>query len=223
MQIVDLGENASGCCTVNYLLDESPIFITDNHLAAFWIWHKLDVKSSYTLIHIDRHYDLADPKVKSIEIIKETKWANLDFNSFSNVEVEIDGKTHKVIQWDNYIKSFNILYPDFFKKNIFCTEEHSESLLPNTDEVHLDKLMELCLDEKENIILNLDLDFFFTRDSDGKKMIRKYTDDYIDKFLEWLNDEKEKFKQIIICLSPECCGSWEESKKIKERILEKIK
>ena len=74
--------------------------------------------------------------------------------------------------------------------------------------------------QPENWILNLDIDYFVEAAGGEYKQI--FTDDYIRNVGKWIKKHFDKFHQILIALSPECCGNWEQSLRIANTLLEPL-
>ncbi|CAG5006047.1 hypothetical protein DYBT9275_03713 [Dyadobacter sp. CECT 9275] len=57
---------------------------------------------------------------------------------------------------------------------------------------------------------------------DYRSTIELFSVELIDYFSGWLLKNKDKFDIITIALSPECCGSWDNSVNMANRILKPL-
>lgn len=222
--LLNLGERPSLASQLNLYVKEDNLILMDNHRAAFWAWLQLDLTKSYNLIHIDRHYDLSPYFEERHSSIKQFQnLGEISLKEFSELTyMQGIRVTHPIVTWDNYINIFNEVFPNFLSFTYFITEKEGSFLFSNKyKEIELYDLMEMHIENDRKYILNLDLDYFFTKDSYGNPF-QKYTDNYINLFADWIVSERDNFEQIIICLSPECCGGWNNSKKIAKLILNKL-
>ncbi|MCB0515617.1 MAG: hypothetical protein KDD49_06085, partial [Bacteroidetes bacterium] len=70
---------------------------------------------------------------------------------------------------------------------------------------------------EKNVILNIDIDFFFFENNKGE-IYEAFSDILITDFSKWFTNNKKKFKLVIIALSPECCGGWTQANKMFKKI-----
>ncbi|QNR22772.1 peptide arginase family protein [Croceimicrobium hydrocarbonivorans] len=200
---------------VNFLYKEDNIYIMDNHLASAWCWlQEVDQEGKNIFLHIDRHYDLLNsPEVIQEYIIdKKIELKNLNFSEYENLEVIYEQKNaSKIFRWDNYILNLQILYPKIFGKATFVTHRdgNKEGDIITREEDFLTMCHEIhswIEDSNNRCIINIDIDFFFTQLD--KEYIQIYTNEVIYEFAKSLATLKNKITVITICLSPECCGGW---------------
>lgn len=116
-----------------------PTYIFDNHNHAFYFWSEAInnwvVESWTTLVHIDEHSDMREPELDLI--ISETRQNLQDIFNYTNYTLNV---------W-NYIKP--AIKAGFIEKVIQVQWEES-----------LNWLLGEIKKEKNDIILNLDIDFF---------------------------------------------------------------
>ncbi|MBL7888808.1 MAG: hypothetical protein JNL24_04615 [Bacteroidia bacterium] len=215
------GENASNSCNINLVAQSDKIYIVDNHLVAFWCWLQLPSKLEYELIHIDRHYDLVPYNEVYDSGIHNFNWENSMPEDLTSLKTVVNGFEYQIIRWDNCINLFKEIHPNFFRKTKFITQKNGTfNYNGEYEEKEIHEIVGWCIDKTKNVILNLDIDYFFT--NIGDSTIQKYTDSYIDHVAEWVYEEYNNFTQIIFCLSPECSISWEEAKRITNIFLTKF-
>jgi hypothetical protein len=219
--LINRGENTSGSCNLNFVAKFENIYIIDNHLAAFWCWNQLPNQTNHQVLHIDRHYDLRPYYEDNDQLIHTINWNNVQIEEITNFHYTENGSEHQLIRWDNYINLFRELKPNFFEELIFITQkEDTFSYEGEFREMEIFKLANNDINNFNNPILNLDIDFFFSELEGITK--RTFTNDFINHIAEWVKEEQNKFDQIILCLSPECCGSWKEAKEVANIFLSKF-
>lgn len=207
---------------VNILYKENNIYVMDNHLCAAWCWlDSINVSKSYNFIHIDRHYDLLGfPNTIKTEIIdKNIELENLTFDEYQNLkQCRNAGEKWPVFRWDNYIINLNIVFPKLFKTTYFATQHDGT---PKENFIHrevefLDLFTEMdyWIEKDEGWIVNIDIDYFFSRIDE--KLIQIYSNDAIGAFAKVIKKCMPNIDVLTIALSPECCGGWEESLRIME-------
>lgn len=216
--ILNRGENVSHVTEINFVARHENIFIIDNHLTAFWCWCKLDTNNSYKLLHVDRHYDLV-PYHQTDEIVHNIDWSNTTLENIPNIRKNVGGFNIQLLRWDNYINLFHEFKPNLISYTVFVTQKEGSFHYDghNYQEKDILELFDLIYEGDEKWIFNIDIDFFFTVIGDNR--ISLYTDEFINMFGKLLADESRNAAQIIICLSPECCGGWNESKRVANIIL----
>lgn len=187
----------------------------DNHRAALWCWLRhINLKHEYGLFHIDAHYDsssISDDEMKNIPDISELSFKNyLDMRTHGPFDKEIP-----MIRWDNYLYFYQVRYGSQIKEFLTATHKLGDEPISTTQwaEIHMSQLPQK-LDEfleyyaENGWILNVDLDYFFTKLTDGYgKMHSQY---YISSTFNVIKKHLVSGKVICltICLSPECCGDW---------------
>jgi hypothetical protein len=151
----------------------------DNHRAALWCWLKhIKLNRKYGLFHIDAHYDAAtisDEQLKQIPDI-----ASISFEDYLSISIQgIMGEDVPLIRWDNYLYAFGTIY----RKQIddFFVATHKIGTPPpdtiHWEEIHMSKLPEHFSDflneyGSDGWLLNIDLDYFFSRQPDKLKLLQ---------------------------------------------------
>lgn len=74
--------------------------------------------------------------------------------------------------------------------------------------------LDSSLEHHDKLIVNIDLDYFFTNDSE--EYFQLIDDEFITKFFIKVKSgiTNKKITCLTICLSPECCGGWKEAERI---------
>jgi hypothetical protein len=217
--LIRKGEGHSHATELNLVAQEEKIFVIDNHLAAFWCWHQLDLSSKYNLLHVDRHYDLVRYFPEYDLSVKKQDWKNMPVEKVTQFKRTGGGEGQQLIRWDNYIHLFNTVNPRTIDFALFCTQKDGDFNYSKSKckEVEVYDLFNEIVEGETSWIFNIDIDFFFTHV--GDQIVRVFSDSFIDCFGRWLKEESQYATQIIICLSPECCGGWKEAKKVANIIL----
>ena len=233
MWIKELPKNYSGlasfCFSNVFLWQSGNVFVMDNHMAALWGWlQACDPKKKYNFMHIDRHYDMLECfKNEDLEPIRHNP--KISFEEFSQLKRD-DGE-FQVFRWDDYIMAGYVLYPDWFHTNIFRTCQEGDigkswGHKPMKIREENPLFMEWCIEQyigepseyldgfsgndfKLPWIVNLDLDVFYTSDSH----IKVFSDDYIMRIAELLQQNFENIAALTIAISPDCLGGDEMSDK----------
>ncbi len=202
----------------------------DNHLAAGWSWlDTIDVGRTYNLLHIDRHFDLLDfPQTMQTEIINRgIELHTLSLQQYLDLRQPIGNSQNcPMFRWDNYIGNLNILYPNLFNEKVFCTHKMGNRLANFiTDELETYNLLhnlDYMVDQDQGDpqwIVNVDIDFFFGDSFDDQK-IQLFSDKYVKDLISLLRLFSDRVAVFTFCLSPECCGGWENSYRIAEIVKE---
>lgn len=125
----------------------------------------------------------------------------------------------QVLFWDNYICCFHTFNPTFFDTIYFYTHGVGDfEYEGHNEQFNYEKIFEFNFDNNSEYLLSLDLDVFF--EDEWNRQI--YSDIKIKKLANWLNTNQDKFKQIVICLTPDLCEGWPNSKRIANIILNEI-
>jgi hypothetical protein len=220
--------------TLNELYNDGKIYIMDNHLAASWCWsQKIDFESTYNLFHIDRHYDLLNNAVNYW--VKQLQDQNFDFK---NVTIEdyteacyessFEPYTTKIFRYDNYLTIFNRFFPRLLQEKYFVT--HRDGTVP--EEWHLtmheppfydlDTNLEYWInDADKKWILNIDIDYFFSDNSDGVRY-QIFTDEYITNIGLEISKCIDNIEVLTIALSPSFCNGIMNSKRVAKLLLKAI-
>lgn len=205
---------------LNVFYKKKNVFVMDNHLAAAWVWaNNISQTETYSLIHIDKHYDLLDvPSLVNKYIIdKHISLTGLTIAQFLNLtDTENPRTNQQIFTWDNYILNFNLIYPRTFGDKLFFTHEDG-----NADynfitseygfNVLFNELASIINSAKNKIILNIDIDYFFSNN-----YIQIFTDEIISELAIVVKKNIDRIHLITVALSPECCGGIQNSLKVFE-------
>lgn len=187
------------------------IYLMDNHLLALWCWLqeiKEDSNGYFNLLHIDAHYDCDPCLYERWKKEERKKLLDLTLSDYLNL---------KQFKWDNYLPVFFSTFGNQIHNCVAMTHgigvkgEFKEEI-----ECYdiLKRIDDLLLFEK-NWIINIDFDYFFARSYKKSSM---YSKDYIKEIFKLikLNYDMGHIKVLTACLSPECCGGWEQALSILE-------
>lgn len=207
---------------VNILYKENNIYVMDNHLCAAWCWlDSITIENSYNFIHIDRHYDLLGfPYTIKTQIIDQNiKLENLSFDEFRELkQLGGAGEEWPMFRWDNYIINLHLALPTLFNTTYFATQydgTRKEDFIDREVEfLELLSEMDYWIENNNGWILNLDLDYFFSRVDE--ELIQIFSDKAIQSLAKLIKKCLPKIDVFTIALSPECCGGWNESLRIME-------
>lgn len=214
----NIGENSSLGTGFNFLASYDKVYVIDNHLAAFWCWLKIPFDKPYKLIHVDQHYDCSSIYENTEALINSIDWRNLKLEELSNIYFDKELE-RPLLTWDNYICSFYQLRPSFFEMAYFFTHGVGDfDYLGKSENYDFEQIYNFKFTSGTNYLLNLDIDIFFS--NDFKRV--QFSEPDIKRMGKWINKNILKFEQIIICLSPELCGGWSNSKKMANLILNEI-
>lgn len=224
------GRNSSSAVVQNFLWRTDNIYIMDNHRAALWCWlQHMSSESQYSVFHIDAHYDCART-VREGDIAKLPNLACIDFQDYLDIsEVGLIGGNVPLIRWDNYLYLFERLYRSQIADYFFATHGIGDNPADSThwEEFSISKLPSLYSDilhenSADGWIINIDLDYFFTRQPKG--FARLQSEHYISEIFSATRKALDAglVKCLTICLSPECCGGWEVAEKICYQLCEEI-
>ncbi len=231
------GQNVSWINNLNYLTKERNIYIMDNHVAALWCWlQEIKTDKKYNILHIDAHYDTLSGRLDnwlkhlpdnlsslSIQDYLDLKFYDLDF---------IDG--YEIMRWDNYFPIFHRLFNDninsyhFFTHKVGTLFKEMEDKLDEYPIPGLFNLIDYIFKESTSgefkWIVNIDLDYFFQKIDDTDITLKFISDKAISFFLNKLKTyiDNDSIEVMTIALSPECCGSWENSIKIMKQFAKEL-
>jgi len=215
--ILDKGQNLSNSTNLNYVAKDDKIYIIDNHLAAIWCFSQLDTSKIFNLLHIDRHYDLVPYDEEKHSIIHSIDFKSIPVDKITSYKTTIRNQAFQLLTWDNYLNLFNQKFPNTIDETIFITQkEDSFHYAKKFKQIEIFELFQRRFDNSHKWIFNIDLDYFFSEHRDNT--IQVYSDAYIKEFALWLKGEYANTELIILCLSPECCGGWDNSNRILELI-----
>ncbi len=188
------------------------VYIMDNHLAALWCWlDNLKLDDDYSLLHIDRHWDLAEMNEGEIVILKAENLK--DINHFTSLRCDVR-KDLSLVAWHNYITPLPHLRPNLKKAFLAAEADQNEPIVNDrrfeliTIESFFNKLDERISNlPKGKVLFNVDLDFFFEGFSNDA--VRSYSNDYLYKLTDAI---KPILDDVILTIawSPEMCGGYKQ-------------
>lgn len=217
--LYNLGENFAMGTRFNFMANMKSLYVIDNHLAAFWCWLKLSKNTSYKLIHVDQHYDCCKIFDNTEELLKSIQWDKIKIEGITEVTFNDGDMPRQLLTWDNYICYFHELNPLLFEDAYFFTHGVGDFQYKGRNKrFEFEEIYDLNFLPNSKYLLNLDIDVFFKEDIEEQA----YSDIEIIKFGKWLSSNFDNFDQVILCLSPEMCGDWSNSKRIAELILNEI-
>lgn len=219
--LLDKGQNHSGYKDLNYVARSEKIYIIDNHLAAIWCMSQIDLSRPLNLLNVDQHYDLVPYRPEHHEAIHNIDFRELPIEELTHYIYIFHGISLPLITWDNYLNLFHEKYPDAIENTTFVTQKVGTfNYQKQYEELEIYELFKKDFHGDHRWIFNIDLDFFFTRIEED--IIQMYSDEFISGFGRWLNEENDNIELIILCLSPECCGGWDEAKHVLNLILSEL-
>jgi len=208
----------SGCYDMNLLFNDGKFYIMDNHLAAAWCWsQKIDISKKYGLFHIDRHYDLLNNL--SDKFLYDNRSVLVGKTFSDNLSLK-DKSGAQALRFDNYIDTFNRLYPDVLQQIYYATHKDGtdstgtslasiSTYNPDLWDLHtnIKYWITECNKDIERWIVNIDIDFFFqNHDDDG--YFQFMTQKYIKYICKEIKDSLSDIDVVTIAISPEFCGGW---------------
>ena len=195
---------------LNFIFEHEDIYLMDNHLAALWCWEqhkkKHDLTNMNSILHIDYHndWDTIQSNKESLNAVKKIK--NQTINKFLTESSQCQPRYN----WGNYMKYYFLI-----DSNIHIDFFTMESKISEFKHKRLCEFFDSDYTGSEDIILNIDIDVFFTKIENT--YIKVFEDNYIIEFAKIVKDMKNIPNICItIALSPECCGDWENSLKVFE-------
>lgn len=217
---INKGRNKSHAFALNYLSRQRNIFIMDNHLAAFWCWAKvLDPLQNYSLLHIDRHHDLSPAHVqRGFQQYKKTNFRTISIQK----ALELKVNNFQMLQWDNSLPLYHAFFPLVINSTEFvCDQELPKEYNHCKIKPIKDWIRETELDWRKYVvteylpdIINLDIDVFFKNDT-YKEVL---SGNFLQRFIAILQPLILNAKVVTIALSPECCGGWDKSLAMCEKV-----
>ena len=203
----------------------------DNHRLATWCWKRhVNNKNGVYLFHIDQHWDDIGIYGKEIKKLEKFDLINSTLDEYQNLKLKYekwDNDEMPLIRWDNYIGVF-LKYFKIYKAMFVCHDEsrgREEKTYPSNiaEFYELIQNIDYWIRKEKNVIINIDLDYFFI--NDGDETIECFSDKYIEKLFQKIFEinKSKKIKTITIALSPECCGGWNESFRILEIVKRSLK
>lgn len=233
MKLINSGFGYSGCYNVNLVHKHSNLYVMDNHGAALWCWlQEINLSDRYNFIHIDTHYDTLAVNMEARINSSKNKFKEPNIEDFFNLKHELSGEIYQTIRWDNYIPIFNEIYGDIIENYLFYTHRHGttginfckknkiQEFQPHTI---FENLSYTILEDDYDFIFNLDIDYFFLKYND--RYFQVFSDESIDIIFDQIAEVyfANRLKVITVALSPDCCGGWENSLRIYNRLAERLK
>lgn len=223
------GRGISGHANQNFLWQDGPVYIMDNHRAAWWCWLRhLPAGKPIDVFHIDRHYDTLSANLPLWLETLPAQMRNVPIQSYLNYQTKVNGFTGFTIRWDNYLSLFFEHEQANLGSVYFAT--HHDGDPPNLpkgkwNEVHPWELpgnLDCYLSAGNNWLLNIDLDYFFCNMSshDCRRFLNK---DYVKDMCAAIKKHLDSghIKVLTICLTPDengFSGGWVSSEAICEEI-----
>jgi len=201
----------SGPTGCHLLWQHNDIYIMDNHRMALWSWMqklKINPSQKFNLLHLDAHYDTGP--IETVSSIQENLTL-AEYLALKNTQGEA------LVQWDNYLTAFFQLYKDHISNSVAFTQKIGIPYkFDNEFELYeLLKQNDKFFDHADPWIVNIDLDYFYGRQFKNSPMVHP---EYICDFFKMIKNAYDENKILIvtIALSPECCGSWDNSQLVLE-------
>jgi hypothetical protein len=181
----------------------------DNHRMALWSWMQI-LKDSpvqqFNFLHLDAHYDTGP--IETSTAIQE----NQSLHDYLNLK---KSNGDALIQWDNYLTYFFQKYKNRITNAVAFTQRIGIPYpFDNEYELHdLLKQSDKFFDHSDPWIINLDFDYFYGRQIKNSPMVHEQ---FIRDFFQILKNayDEKKILALTCALSPECCGSWQNSQLI---------
>ena len=213
------GREHSTAIRLNFLWNEGPVYIMDNHRAALWCWlQKMEKGTTYNFFHIDRHTDaLYSEKDQTCLAESGKDIAKMSIDEYQEIGYEGDFfSTVPLFRWDNYIGLFHKNYADLIANWCFAT--HGRGEMPeglNAVQFHPWHFAGQQVYGRGKWIMNIDLDYLVYKKGVGV-FEPMFSDAYLDDFFAPMADylQQGNIEVLTLCLSPECCGSWETAEKL---------
>ncbi|MDM6719585.1 UPF0489 family protein [Escherichia coli] len=225
-------KGSSGAYKLNFLVQDNNVYISDNHRIALWCWMQhLKLNSNIALFHIDRHYDTFPLRTSYISAFPGV--FNLKSHQhYLDLEATVGKNNTPLIRWDNYLSFF--ISDAALQNHIECIylATHKDGTYPENPFKHcfsdiepykLLESLDSAIDNHERIIINIDLDYFFTDKSD---LYFQFIDnEFATQLFKLVKSgiDSNKIACLTICLSPECCGGWSNSEHILDIAKKELK
>lgn len=209
----------SGAVTQNFLWQDGPVYVMDNHRAAWWCWLRHLTKGApFDLFHIDRH---TDTLASNLDI-----WLNalpgdprgMSLQEYLGSKVRLGGFDTATIRWDNYLSLFLAQEGEYAGAIYFATHRDGDN--PDVEKGQLQEVevwqlpenFEYWLEQGNNWIVNIDLDYFFCEFPDGTHR-RFLGEAYVAALCGALRTHlaSRKIAVLTICLTPDeggFSGGW---------------
>jgi hypothetical protein len=217
--------------TFDFLYQDGELFVMDNHTLAAWCWGQvIDFNSKYTLLHIDQHYDLIDDEdcIKSMLSNRNIDISLLSIKEFLSLEKKMmNGNPDSLFRFDSYINNFALIHKGIITKGIFLTHDIDSK---NDKHIHISAhdFRSVNFQKIENqlsgkIILNLDIDYFFSDEAPNPDKVYQLPYSQIDEICQLINNIKSDIEVFTIALTPSFCGGLDSATKILDEILSKTR
>lgn len=191
--------------------EQGSIYISDNHKMALWCWGEIlkqNLNTTFSILHIDAHFD-CDSRG---EVQFPKNWKELTFEGLYGLKMS---DNLPMVRWDNYFPLFVKYESGLINQMISVTHDIGKKIKFDKEISAWDipKYLDNILLSEKKWILNIDLDYFFARRFKEAPMFSDQYIEYIFSLLKLSYDE-DRVLCITVALSPECCGSWENSERI---------
>lgn len=219
------GYNSSGAYDLNFLWQRENLYVMDNHRAALWCWFQhLRRDTEHPLLHIDRHTDTLRPRVGAWRSLVPDLW-NIGLDEYLACPNE---RGSQLFSWGNYLSIFLTFHEDLVKECALSVHEGDLPCFQSTtykDPWDLCENLEWLLTEYDrDWIVNIDLDYFFCKDSSSEAYIQLMSDTYIRALARAVGAalDRKTARVVTIALSPEQCGGWENAEAIATLFLDPL-
>jgi len=207
-------EGFSGPASDHLLWQKDNLFVMDNHRLALWCWMQKWQKGECNFLHVDAHYDCA-PLKNQPSAVPELEQISLE--EYRHIKNE---RGEALYQWDNYLTHFQKHYIDKISNNVFYTHDVGlkGQMTNHFGPWELVPMLDEFFGHHLPWIINLDLDYFYSRKFKAAPMIDQ---GLIAHYAERLREANREGKIICLtlALSPECMGGWENAKKMAQLFL----
>lgn len=221
------GRNHSDAYKQNFLWCKDSIYVMDNHRAALWCWlQKIDLNSSHSILHIDRHTDTLQSRLDEWLDNLPSLQCDLQIDEYLDHKYKCDHYSPQVFRWDNYLSIYLAKFGTNIDKCYFAT--HNDGDLPNYKNVLKADIWAipenlgywLNTDNKPWVV-NIDLDYFFWQACEHPDIM--VSDNFLSVCFEALKDKIKTGDVAVttISLTPHeiFTGGWENSEKLAYKIL----
>lgn len=101
------GRGISGHATQNFLWQDGPVYIMDNHRSAWWCWLRhLSAGESIDVFHVDRHTDTLGSNLPLWLAALPSQMRGVSIQSYLSFKATVNGFLGAAIRWDNYLSLF---------------------------------------------------------------------------------------------------------------------
>lgn len=209
----------SGHKVQNFLWQDGPVYIMDNHRAAWWCWlrHLQDDKK-IDVFHIDRHTDTLGSNMAAWLQMLPLQMRGVSLQDYLNFETTLNGFSGITIRWDNYLSLFlaherlNLGYLYFATHHDGDKPDLLEGSWYDVEPWKLPQNFDFWLQQSCNWIVNIDLDYFFC-DAESGGCTRFLSKEYVRVLCMAIkkNLESGRIKVLTLCLTPDeggFSGGW---------------